>query len=162
MRQLISNSNHLKPHYKFSILFLLLQSIAIVYPFYHLHHIHSVENVVPNDGALSNADHISDHHGEDESTHTNGHRHKFDNHVDWQFFRPQSTNSSLSYDEFMVQDVQNLFNSQKVVSRINLFKRHKSSELHTFISTIRGPPSFIVVFLHLFEVRNYLFQITSD
>ncbi|MBT3232844.1 MAG: hypothetical protein HN356_08515 [Calditrichaeota bacterium] len=140
MRQLNFNPNHIKLHNKWSILLLLILSVAIVYPFYHIHHIHSVENLVLNDGSLTNTDHISDHHDEDESTHTNDHTHKYDNHVDWQFFRPQSNSSALSNDELIVQDVQNLFYSQKVASRSNLFERQQPSELHTFISTIRGPP----------------------
>ena len=117
--------------------------VALVYPFYHLHHIHVLEKAVPKVGSHyveANADHISDHHSEDKNTHSNDHRHKFDNHVDWQIFRQQPTNSSLGDDEYIEQDGQDLCNPEKVVSRINLFERQQPSELHTFISTIRGPP----------------------
>ena len=136
MLQLNHNYTHVKPRSNWSILFLLLMGVALVYPFYHLHHIHAFEKAVPNVGSdyvEANADHISDHHSEDQNTHSNDHRHKFDNHVDWQIFRHQSTNVSLNDDEFIEQDGLDLCNP-------NLFERQQPSELHTFVSTIRGPP----------------------
>jgi hypothetical protein len=143
MWQLNYNSNHIKPRSNWSILFLLLMGVALVYPFYHLHHIHAPEKAAPIIGfhyVGADTDHAYDHHSEDENTHSNDHRHKFDNHVDWQIFRHQSTNSSLNDDEFIEQDGLNLCNPEQLVSRINLFERQQPSELHTFVSTIRGPP----------------------
>ncbi len=143
MLQINYNSSRLKLRSNWSILFLLLMGVALLYPFYHVHHIHTLEKAGPNVeshyvGAIS--DHISDHHHEDENPQSNDHRHKFDNHVDWQFFRHQSTNSSLNDDEFIEQDGLDLCNPEQLVSRINLFERQQPSELHTFVSTIRGPP----------------------
>ncbi len=143
MWQFNYNPNHIKPYYKWSILFILLMSVAQVYPFYHLHHIHSEEKAVPNIGSLdieANADDIFDHHSEDPNTHANDHGHKFNNHVDWRISRPQSTNSSFSDDEFIEQDGQSLFNPQIIESRVYLFEHLRSSDLQVSSFSIRGPP----------------------
>jgi len=143
MLQFNHNSSHTTPRSNWSILFLLLMGVALVYPFYHVHHIHAPEKAVPNVASHhveANADHISDHHIEDENTNSNDHRHKFDNHADWQISRSQSTNSSLSSDEFIEQDGQSLFNPPNLESSVYLFEQLQPSDLHASSSTIRGPP----------------------
>jgi ABC-type nickel/cobalt efflux system permease component RcnA len=81
-----------------SFLLLVLICCNQVYQFSHLHHFHEDDSLVvevsyhPVDvDVLHSSAHV---HGEEKSSHSSEHQHRYENNVDWSITRSQVTNDS--------------------------------------------------------------------
>ena len=130
-----------------SFLLLVLICGNQVYQFSHLHHFHEDDSLVvevsyhPVDvDVLHSSDHV---HGEEKSSHSSGHQHKYENKVDWNITRSQATNDStfdildLAFSAFYLPSVVCHEKYTSFYRQPSFTKEHSVSS-----SVIRGPPLF--------------------